>query len=59
MLYRITSKFFVAGIIIEDATVVDAAPIVAYLIGRDEQFVRAYATKRGWEIECADSGYGA
>ena len=53
MLLAIGSKFAMGGVIIDDEldTVVEAAPIFGYMIGRSRKWVYDYANKRGWETE--------
>ena len=50
----ITAKHFCAGIEISGTIVVDAAPIVRYMIGWDVWKVDSYVKKKGWKIETYD-----
>jgi hypothetical protein len=60
ILARITSKYFVAGIVLDDALdqVIDASPIVGYMKkGKwSRGVVRAYCKAKGWEIKLVKSG---
>lgn len=40
------------GIEVKDGYVVDAAPIAAWMIGKDTQFIRSWITKKGgiWKV---------
>ena len=41
----------VCGIVLRDGMVIEAAPIVRWLIGRNLAEFRAQARARGWQIE--------
>jgi hypothetical protein len=49
---RIVAPHFVCGIELDpsSARVVDAAPIVRYMVGWSAKRVASYCTRRGWEI---------
>jgi len=51
MLLRIKSSYFVAGIIIENGTVIQAAPIVGYMIRWRHQRVMDYCRKKRWILD--------
>lgn len=50
-LLRIVSSFFVAGAIVRDGRIVDAAPIIGWMRGRSVEYVRGYVARRGWAAE--------
>ena len=50
MLLRITTPYFVAGVVVE-TVVTEAAPIVKYMIGWTAEAVCSYCQKKGWKIE--------
>ena len=47
-LIRIEAKHFVAGIVIRDKTVIEAAPIVAYMKKWPAMRAKDYCERRGW-----------
>jgi hypothetical protein len=49
--YRVTAKHFVAGLVASGGVITQAAPILAWAIGKDISFVVDYAQRRGWQIE--------
>jgi len=49
-LVQVTSKYFCAGVIIEDGKVTYAAPIVWYMVGWSEGKFRGYVEKKGWKV---------
>lgn len=51
MLIRITSLYFVAGIITESFRVVRTAPILKYMKGWMFHSVEKYVRKKGWKFE--------
>jgi hypothetical protein len=51
VLIRISSSYFVAGIILEDKVVVKCAPILRYMRGWSGSDVINYCNKKGWHIE--------
>ncbi len=48
---RITAPYFVAGVILRGECVVDAAPIVRYMIGWGFSKVERYCIRKGWKWE--------
>ena len=48
MLFQIVSSYFVAGIITSNAKVVDAPPIIRYMIGWTLDRVAKYAKQKNW-----------
>ena len=49
--YRITSPYFVAGIVREGDHVIQAAPILGWTVNRDWAEVLTYLNKRGFRVE--------
>lgn len=47
MLLRITSRYFVAGVVVGER----AAPIVGYMTQWDEARIRRYCASKGWVVE--------
>jgi len=50
-LYRITAPHFVAGVLIEDGVVRDAAPILKRSVGRSLAHLEGFCAARNWGIE--------
>lgn len=50
MLARIEAPHFVCGIVLRGSAVVEAAPIVRYMIGWQARKVRSYCDGKGWRI---------
>ena len=48
MLIRIVAPYFVAGIVLEEGVVIEAAPIVRYMMGWSGMRVRSYAKRKHW-----------
>ena len=51
MLYAINSKYFSAGLIVDNGVVSDAAPIIKWMRGKSMDYVIEYCGKKGWKIE--------
>jgi hypothetical protein len=51
VLARISANHFVAGIVLRSAVVVEAAPIVHYMLGWSARRVADYCRSKGWTIE--------
>ena len=49
--YRITAPHFVAAIRIVDGECRDGAPIVRWMVGKKEAWIRNYAKGKRWTIE--------
>lgn len=47
-LVRVEAPHFVAGLIIKDDVCTFAAPILAWAVGRDRAWLRAYFARKGW-----------
>lgn len=50
MLLRIIAPWFVAGVVLRDDIVVEAAPILRYTVGWSEERLRSYAKRRRWNV---------
>lgn len=48
MLIRVVAPHFVAGLVIVDGVVSEAAPILAWSRGLQEDALRAYLRRKGW-----------
>lgn len=46
----IDAPHFYAGIVTNGSFIIDAAPIVRYMIGKNEDWVRSYCNKKNWKI---------
>jgi hypothetical protein len=55
MLYRVTSNYFCAGLIMRNGKVVRAAPIIKYMKGWNIVRIRQYAARRNWTVERVES----
>lgn len=51
LLYRVTSKYFVAGAVVKDGVVVKAAPILKLAPGVTAEWLEQYAEMKKWVIE--------
>jgi hypothetical protein len=49
-LYQITSKYFCAGIVVHTGTIVHAAPILGWTIGKEFKYFRDYCRRKRWAI---------
>jgi hypothetical protein len=54
-LITIDAPHFCAGIVLVDDVVVDAAPIVRYMVGWSRSKVEAYTKKKNWAV-CPTGG---
>ena len=50
MLAQITAPHFCAGIVLADDEVVEAAPILRYMVGWYRDRVRTYCNSKGWKV---------
>lgn len=50
IIVAIDAKYFYAGIIIEGGKVIDAAPIVRYMIGWSRAKAAAYVGRKRWKV---------
>ena len=48
---RISAPHFVAGVIIENGVVTEAAPILYWTRGKTDTFVKNYCEKKNWKYE--------
>ena len=51
LLFRVTAPHFVAGVVLENNTVVRAAPILKYMMGWSWRQVRHYCICKHWIVE--------
>jgi hypothetical protein len=54
---RIISDFFTCGIVVSNKVVIEAAPIVKYMVGWETERVRNYCDKRGWKYDKITDSY--
>lgn len=50
-LWRIVAPHFVAGLIVRDGFVVEAAPIIGWADGRPWPYLKTYMQRKGWHGE--------
>lgn len=48
-LVRVVAPHFVAGIVTDDDLCLEAAPILRWAIGRDNESLRSYFDRKGWQ----------
>lgn len=48
--FQISAKHFVAGLIVKDGIVIEAAPIISYMRKWKQSAVFDYCAKKGWKI---------
>lgn len=48
LLVRVVAPHFVAGFIVTNDRVTEAAPIIRYLVGWESKRVRDYIARKGW-----------
>jgi hypothetical protein len=53
---RVVAPHFVAGLIVVDNRVFEAAPILSWMIGKDQQWIRSYFKKKGWKAYVVKEG---
>lgn len=46
---RVDAPHFCAGFILKDGRVTEAAPILAWTVGRDPDYLRGYFKRKGWK----------
>ena len=49
MLVRVSSPYFEAAFVLRDNVVVEAAPIIKYMKGKNREWVRNYVKKKEWK----------
>ena len=54
-LIRISSTYFVAGLILDNGIVIKSAPIIKYMIGWSEDKVNSYIIKKGWKKDIIET----
>ena len=55
MLVRVVAPHFVAGIIVEENKVIDAAPILRWSIGMTRHQLKTYFVRKGWKASIIKS----
>lgn len=50
-LYQVDANHYVAGLVVDQGRIVQAAPILRWTVGRDMRRVQAYLTKRGYRVD--------
>lgn len=53
-LVRVVAPHFVAGIVVVGGRVTEAAPILSWTIGKDQDWLRGYFKRKGWEAFIID-----
>lgn len=48
---RIVAPYFVAGVVLENGSVIRAADIVSYMLGKSSGWVMLYCLRKGWKTE--------
>ncbi len=54
VLVRVVAPHFVAGMVLENDVVVEAAPILRWAVGRGMGWLRAYLARKGWRASVVD-----
>jgi hypothetical protein len=49
-LVAIKAPHFYAGVVVRDGMIVEAAPIVRYMIGKSYDWLTLYVETKGWQI---------
>lgn len=57
-LIRITAPHFVAGLVAQDGYVIEAAPIIKYMVRWNGAEVARYCRAKGWKWERMDASEG-
>lgn len=55
-LFRIDGGHFVAGLEMDHEEVVYAAPIIRWMMGKTEKYMKEYCSNRGWHCQELTSG---
>jgi hypothetical protein len=50
VIVRVVSSYFVAAVIVEDNRVVEAAPILSYVVGKSLKWLKVYCVRKGWKM---------
>lgn len=53
MLVAIDSGYFYAGAIIENGICIEAAPILKWMIGKKEEYLKNYCLNKNWKTYIA------
>lgn len=59
LLAQITAPHFVAGLLLSENRVQEAAPIIRYMIGWPRARVREYCHRKGWQVRIVGTNKGA
>ena len=51
MLIQITAPYFTAGLELKNGLVFDAAPILRWMIGKQQNEIQNYCRFKGWKFE--------
>jgi hypothetical protein len=54
LLVRVVAPHFVAGLIVQDDRCTEAAPILAWAIGKGAGELRVYFARKGWRATVCD-----
>jgi len=49
ILVRVVTPYYVAGIVLSNDTVIAAAPILKWTIGKKREWLRRYFNDKGWK----------
>lgn len=49
--YRVSAPHFVAGVVVYNGLIINAAPILKWCIGNRLSYFRGYCDKKKWQIE--------
>lgn len=55
MLIRVVAPHFVAGLEITNGKCTNAAPILGWAVGKDEDYLRAYFRTKKWKASIIDT----
>lgn len=56
MLFRVVAPYFVAGVEVVDGFVVEAPPIVRYMMGWPQNKLLNYSRVKNWKLEALENG---
>lgn len=55
-LYRVTAPHFCAGFVAARGSVVGAAPILHWAVGKGVAWLLTYSERKGWQVEALPAG---
>jgi len=55
MLVQVTAPHFVAGLVMENDIVIEAAPILRWAIGKKRDWLRSYFERKDWTVKVVPS----